>query len=171
MSTRTGPSNAPGALGGKNRSGESLTFQAIHQIVLPPVTVAAAESIDTVLTGFALPQETKILRIGVATLAHSGAAAVQVVMGTVAPTGTGNTMQVATKGIQVLALPATIPTAVGLTATVAAANMDVLYASGSFMSVRARSAAGNTATVSVTLDCVAVDEHPTSIQPFGPQSF
>jgi hypothetical protein len=164
--------NVPGALGGKNRSGESLTFQAIHQIVFPPVNIGSDESIDTVLAAIPLAQKTKVLRVGVTEASVSGAAVkVQVVLGTVAPARVGQTMVLATAGTQILAVPATVPAAyVG--ATLPAANMDVLFASGSVLTLRGSSAAGHRASsVVVSLDCIAQDEHPTSIQPFGPQSF
>jgi len=164
--------NVPGALGGKNRSGESLTFQAIHQIVFPSFNIASDESIDSILGAIVLPQKSKVLRVGVTEAAVSGAAVkVQVVLGTVAPARVGQTMVNATIGTQILAVPATVPAAyVG--ATVPAANMDVLFPSGSVLTVRGSSASGHTATgVVVVLDVIAQDEHPTSTQPFGPQSF
>lgn len=166
--------NVPGALGGKNRSGESLTFQAIQTALqFPPFNIASDESVDTLLsTPIVLPQMCKILRVGITDTARSGTNVhVQIVVGTVAPTGVGNTMVEATKGTQILAVPATLPAAyVG--ATVAAANMDVLYPSGTVLTARGLSTTGDTATnVIVSLEVIAQDEHPTSIQPFGPQSF
>lgn len=136
---------------GQSRSSEAVGYNAAALANLfGPINVSASQVLATALDVYTVPQDAKILEVGITALAISGAATVQIAVGlATAPSGTGTADIAVVAGNQVFTAPVSID-ATGITGgkgqTVSPAQRDAIYPAGTQLTLRSVTAAGNTVT-------------------------
>lgn len=160
------------ALRGKNRSQKSISFEAAHDVLTTIGNVAASHALTVVTKAIPLPQNTQILRVGVAWTAVSGSPTLQLVMGTIAPGMIGSTDKLAIPGTTVFNGPVTLSGGPFVMQTIAPANMNVIY--NGTLTARIGTTAADTATgIELSIEKINVDAHPTqpTLAALTPQDF
>lgn len=145
----------------KSHDGNGIGFDALSPLPLPQIAISGSQSNGTIQTLAAVPQNSKFMKVSVATLAISGAATVQVVAGSAAVGAVGTANKEVASGTPLTSAAIAVP-AVGKQTTVVCDVPDAVVA-GLPLTLRATTAANNTATVQVTVFGCPVDPEPDSV--------
>lgn len=161
-------------LRGKNRSTKSITFESSYNTLTTIGNIAANETLATIAGAFPITQREKILRVSAMAALVSGSPRVQLVLGSIAPTGVGLADTLAALGVQVFAAPVTLTCSAYNCQTIAPGQMDTLYPDGKSMTIRVVTGAGDTVTgLVVGVEHVNLDAKPNQprFAPLTPQDF
>jgi hypothetical protein len=147
----------------KSHDTNGIAFDAISTMQFAPISIAASQANTTVQGVLAVPQDMKPQKISVATSALTGAATIQIVVGSAAIGAVGTPNTPMPSGTPLTVATIAVP-AVNTQTTVVCDVPDAIAqaAAGLPLTVRAVTAAANTATVQISLAVVPVDPSPAS---------
>lgn len=179
-----------GNIGSPNRSPKSLTLNVAAQGVGfaslggggSAFNVAASHNLASIVAAAVLPNASKVLRVAVTSKAVSGSPLIQIKVASTgkltAPSGgfgaVGAANAYATLGTTIFTAPITLSCNNYLGQTIAPAQMNALYQSGTVFTAHVHTTTHDTATgITLNIETDPFDEHPNEplLRAFGPSDF
>lgn len=149
----------------KSHDGNGIQFDALSYLTFPTISVSSNQVLASVLATVSVPQDIKIQHVSIATTAASlaGQPTFQVASGSTTTLGTVGTPGVAnTNGTVVFSTAQNVPKTAGTQAVYNASVPDAVNDKTLPLTLHAKTQAGDTCSIQISIAGVAVDPSPAS---------